>query len=74
MLLRTVADEAERVGDTAPTNLTTLTRARLDPERAAHFQERLTALIEEFRTEPASDEAAYTLAVAYFRSEPEVRR
>lgn len=74
MLLRTVADEAERVGDAAPTNLTTLTRARLDPERAAHFQHRLTALIEEFRTEPASDEAAYTLAVAYFRSEPEVRR
>ncbi len=74
MLLRTVADEAERVGDAAQTNLTTLTRARLDPERAAHFQDRLTALIEEFRAEPASDEAAYTLAVAYFRSEPEVRR
>src|SRR5215212_392623 len=45
MLLRTVADEAERVGDAAPTNLTTLTRARLDPERAAHFRDRLTALI-----------------------------
>ena len=75
MLLRTVAGEAERAGSTpAPTDLTTLTRARLDPERAAHFQARLTALIDDFSAEPASDEAAYTLAVAFFRAEPEVRR
>ena len=75
MLLRTVAGEAERAGSTpAPTDLTTLTRARLDPERAAHFQARLTALIDDFTAEPASDEAAYTLAVAFFRAEPEVRR
>ena len=78
MLLRTVADQAERAGpDAAPTDMVTTTRTRLDPERAADFQARLAALVEDFRLEPASDAAAYTLAVAFFRSEPpvsEVRR
>ena len=75
MLLRTVADEAERVGPVgAPTDMVTTTRARLDPDRAEHFRARLAALLDEFRVEPTSAAAAYTLAVAFFRSEPEVRR
>ncbi len=73
MLLRTVADEAERAGaQAAPTDMVTTTRARLDPERAAEFRDRLAALVEEFRAQPASEEAAYTLAMAFFRSEPPV--
>ena len=75
MLLRTVADEVQRVGPAgSPTDMVAMTRARLDPARAEDFRDRLVALIEEFRTEPSSTAAAYTLAVAYFRSEPEERR
>jgi DNA-binding transcriptional ArsR family regulator len=75
MVLRTVADEAERAGpDGAPTDMVTTTRARLDPERAEHFRTRLAELLDEFRLEPGSTAAAYTLAVAFFRSEPGVRR
>jgi DNA-binding transcriptional ArsR family regulator len=74
LLLRTVADEVARVGAAgSPTDMVTLTRARLDPERAGEFRARLGALVEEFQAEPASAAAAYTLAVAFFRSEREVR-
>jgi hypothetical protein len=70
--------EAERAGAAAAlTDMGTTTRARLDPERAADFHDRLAALVEEFRAGPAADypvAAAYTLAVAFFRSEPELRR
>lgn len=74
LLLRTVADAVQRVGPAgSPTDMVVTTRARLDPARAEDFRDRLAALIEEFRTE-SSSAAAYTLAVAYFRSEPEERR
>ncbi|MFL6129736.1 MAG: ArsR family transcriptional regulator [Mycobacteriales bacterium] len=74
MLLRTVADEAERVGPAgSPTDMITTTRARLDPAGAADFRDRLGALVEEFRAAPGPATPAYTLAVAFFRSEPEAR-
>jgi predicted ArsR family transcriptional regulator len=74
LLLRTIADEVGRVGSAgSPTDMVTTTRARLDPARAEHFRDRLVALIEDFRLEPGSAAPAYTLAVAYFRSEPEAR-
>ena len=71
MMLRTVAAELERIGpDTAPTDIVTVTRARLDGQRAAEFADRLSALQEEFRGQPAPDQPAFTLALAFFRSEP----
>lgn len=70
MMMRTVAAELERVGvPGTPTDMTVTTRARLTPERAAEFRERLGALVEEFRA--ASGEGpAYTLGLAYFRTGP----
>jgi len=70
MMLRTVAAELERVGSgAAPTDITVTTRARLDPERAAEFQDRLTALLEDFRAASGTG-PGYTLGVTYFRSGP----
>lgn len=70
-VLRTVAAELARVGGAgAPTDLVTMTRARLDPDRAADFQARVAALVEEFAATRDADRPAYTLSVAYFRSEP----
>ncbi len=72
MMLRTVADELEWARSAGvSTDLVTVTRARLDPEQAADFRGRLTALVEEFRIHPHSAQPAYTLAVALFQSEPE---
>ena len=71
LLLRTVAAEVERVGSPgAPTDTVSTARARLDPDRAVDFQGRLVALVEEFRTEHSPQDSAYTLAVAFFRTEP----
>lgn len=68
-VLRTVAAELERIGaDGAPTDMVTMTRARLDPDRAAEFRRRFTELVEEFRTTRGTEDPAYTLALAYFRS------
>lgn len=70
MMMRTIAAELERVGGPGtPTDTTVTSRARLDPERAAEFGDRLAALVEEFRAASGTG-PAYTLAVAYFRSEP----
>jgi len=74
LVLRTVADEMERAAAAGladrDLDLATTTRARLDPERAGEFRRRLAALAEEFRSQPASNQPAYTLAVAFFRAEP----
>lgn len=73
LLLRTVAAELERaaaLGFEGGEEMTTVTRARLAPARAAEFRDRLAALVEEFRLVPDSAEPAYTLAVSLFRAEP----
>ena len=73
LILRTVADELERAaaaGIGGRDELTTVTRARLEPAQAADFMDRLVALVEEFRLQPGSAGPAYTLAVSFFRSEP----
>lgn len=71
LLMRTVAAELEQVGTSDPeTHVVATARARLDPDRAADVQERLAALLEEFQAQPDSDAPPYTLAVAFFRSEP----
>ena len=70
MMMRTIAAELERVGAPgSPADTTLTTRARLDPQRAAEFGDRLAALVEEFRAASGTG-AVYTLGVAYFRSEP----
>lgn len=70
-ILRTVvADLDRRGGGAEKTDTVLLTRARLDPDRAAEFRERIGELVEEFRTTRDEGEPVYTLAVAYFLSEP----
>jgi predicted ArsR family transcriptional regulator len=74
MILRTVAAEMERAEAAGladrDRDVATTTRARLDPARADEFHRRLVALAEEFRSQPGSDAPAYTLAIAFFRTEP----
>ena len=70
MMMRTIVAELERIGTPlGPTDFTVSTRARLDPERAAEFRDRLAGLVEEFR-DASGTGPAHTLAVAFFRSEP----
>ena len=70
MMLRTLAAELERIGPPGtPTDTVLHTRARLDPERAAEFRARLGELVAEFRAASGTG-PAYTLGLAYFRSEP----
>jgi DNA-binding transcriptional ArsR family regulator len=70
-IMRSVVAELDRRGgDAEKTDTVVLTRARLDPARAADFRERLGELVEEFRTTRDDGEPVYTLAVAYFQSEP----
>jgi DNA-binding transcriptional ArsR family regulator len=70
LLLRTVAAQRERVRDSAATDTVSTVRARLDPARAAEFRTRVEALLVDFRAASA-DGPAYSLTVAYFRTEPE---
>ena len=70
-ILRNVVAEVGRLaGNPAKTDTVLQVRARLDPARADEFRERIETLVEEFRTARDEGQAAYTLAVAYFRSEP----
>lgn len=69
-ILRTVVADMDRVGTPGEHDFVAKARARVDPARADEFRRRLQELVDEFRVVRDDDAAAYTLAVAYFQSEP----